>query len=369
MTWWLVGNRLVSPQTLIVVGFVTALLFMRDVRPRTIGRICRDWCLVFAWFIGWAFSRAAADSLGMPVQEQIWIDIDRILGVGEVPTLRLQGLIDWDAPPALWEASLPIMYVSHFIVAYTVLIVLYNRDRLLWGRWYRRVVLMGLIGLIGYILLPSAPPWMSSDTGTVDFVGAGLTRGWDVIQVDWIHQLFEFGRNKANPIAAMPSLHAAFPALLFLFFAPRVGRVMKGVLASYALYMAFVIVITGQHWLIDVFAGWVVAWVAHRTMCRVEAWNERRTARTGDRADARPPDREDPTPEPPRPERAGTERQGSAGERLRAVGVDESEQVVERGDRPTRLDDEPVHAGLGVGSVVLGGQAAGGRDTDLEFTE
>lgn len=285
--WWIVSQQLVSGPTLIIVGLVTALIFVRDVSAAAILRIFRDWGLVLAWFFCYALSRAAADTLGMPVQEQIWIDIDLVLGLGETPTHRLQRLIDWDAPPALWELSLSAMYVSHYVVNFAVLIVMYQRDRLVWGRWYRRFVLMGMIGIIGYILLPSVPPWMSSDTGTVPLVHESLARGWEVVEVEWIHRLFEFGRNKANPIAAMPSLHAAFPALLFLFWAPRVGRVLKAVLAFYALYMGFTIVITGQHWIIDMFAGWLVAYVAHRTMTRLEQWNEARQA-TAETPDAPP---------------------------------------------------------------------------------
>lgn len=276
--WWLVSSQIFYWLPYLIIGLVSSLLFVRNPRPMTFVRICRDWLGVALWVVCYGASRSAADTLGMPVQEQILIDIDRLLGFGEQPVHRLQQLIDWDQPPRLWEASLSAMYISHFLVAFGVLIVMYNRDRVAWGQWWRRLVLTGSIGLLGFVLLPSAPPWMSSDTGAIEMVYEGLPRGWDAVQIEWIHQLFEFGRNKANPIAAMPSLHAAYPALLFLFWGPRNGRVVRTLLAVYALFMGFTIVITGQHWLIDVFAGWLVAYVAHRSMSRIEVWNARRKA-------------------------------------------------------------------------------------------
>lgn len=263
---------------MVLVGVVTTLLFVPDLKPMTFVRIFRDWFAVTAWIIFYGMSRAAADAVGMPIQEKIWIDADRILGFGQLPNHRLQSLIDWDAPAKWWEASFSIMYISHFLVGFAVLIVMYHRDRLVWGRWWRRLVLMNSIGLIGFVLLPSAPPWMSAESGNIAMVYEGLPRGWDVIKVQWIHELFTFGRNHANEIAAMPSLHAAWPALLYLFWGPRHGKAMRGLLAFYALFMGFTIVITGQHWLIDVFAGWLVAWVAHRTMLRLEAWQAGRKA-------------------------------------------------------------------------------------------
>lgn len=276
--WMIFSSSNLSWSTIVLAGLLTSLFFVPNARPSTFVRVFRDWGAVLAWLVFYGMSRGAADTLGMPLQEQLWIDIDRVLGFGELPTHRLQQLIDWDGPARWWEATFPIMYVSHFLTNSAVLIVVYHRDRVAWGQWYRRIVLMGVIGVIGYVLLPSVPPWMASDNGTVELVHAGLPRGWDVIQIDWIHRLFEFGRDKANPIAAMPSLHAAFPVMLYLFWAPRSRPFVRKILASYALYMAFVIVITGQHWVIDVFAGWLVAYVAHRIMVRAEVWNAARKA-------------------------------------------------------------------------------------------
>ena len=256
--------------SVILIGLCTGVLFQGDLRGAAIGRAIRDWFGVAAWVVLYGMSRSIADTLGMPIREQSMITIDRMIGLGELPTHRMQRLIDWDSPAAWWEAIFSATYVSHFVIGFTILTVLFVRDRVTWGRWVRRWVLLGCLGLIGYVLLPTVPPWLASNHETVDLVYRGLPRGWDAVKGSFIHDLFSFGEDRANPIAAMPSLHAAYPALVLLFFGPRGSRLRKAVLVGYTVLMAVTIVITGQHWVIDIFAGWFVAWLAHTLMTRWE---------------------------------------------------------------------------------------------------
>ena len=60
-----------------------------------------------------------------------------------------------------------------------------------------------------------------------------------------------------NPVAAFPSLHAAYPWLVMLFAVRIFGR--KGlVMLLYNALVWFAIVYLAQHWVIDAFAG--IAW-------------------------------------------------------------------------------------------------------------
>ena len=55
------------------------------------------------------------------------------------------------------------------------------------------------------------------------------------------------GRPPVNPVAAVPSLHAAFACLVAVFFWYRVRPLFRVVLASYAVAMVFTLVVTGEH--------------------------------------------------------------------------------------------------------------------------
>lgn len=75
----------------------------------------------------------------------------------------------------------------------------------------------------------------------------------------------------SNPVAAMPSLHAAGAAVVLLFFWSSARWWARAVLTAYALSMAFVLVYSGEHYVVDVLAGWLtatigvtVAWLVSR---------------------------------------------------------------------------------------------------------
>src|SRR5205823_12439869 len=61
------------------------------------------------------------------------------------------------------------------------------------------ILVANVLGLIGYVLLPTAPPRMFQSLGFIDTLGSmnSLNHGSGFVQV------------AANPHAAMPSLHAA----------------------------------------------------------------------------------------------------------------------------------------------------------------
>jgi PAP2 superfamily protein len=129
------------------------------------------------------------------------------------------------------------------------------------------VVSMG-IALIGYTLLPTAPPRFLPEWGFIDSVSDFTGVGHDSVTVN---ALF-------NPYAAIPSMHACFALMISI---PLVKlskhRVAKIAWALYPLLVVFVIVATGNHFLTDAFLGgvtaalsaWAAAWLAR---ARPAAW-------------------------------------------------------------------------------------------------
>jgi membrane-associated phospholipid phosphatase len=74
---------------------------------------------------------------------------------------------------------------------------------------------------------------------------------------------WETGRDWANRVAAMPSLHAAFSLLVVVFFFPWVRAWWwRAVLLAYPLVMGVALVYLGEHYVVDVLAGWVLVGLA-----------------------------------------------------------------------------------------------------------
>ena len=247
-----------------------------------IGRLVRDWIPFAVLLVAYDYTRGLADTLGMPVHVSEMIDVDRVLGLGQVPTVRLQDALFDPYAVHWWDVGTALVYNSHFFAVYVIAAVLWARDRAAWGAFVRRFLALTFAGLATYVLFPAAPPWMAAAQGRIDPVSRGSGRGWDALGLDGAATLLEKGQGIVNPVAAMPSLHAAFALFICLFFWRRVRRPMRIVLAAYPVAMGFALVYAGEHYVTDVLLGWVyvaavmagVAWCERR-------WRARPPSRSG----------------------------------------------------------------------------------------
>jgi membrane-associated phospholipid phosphatase len=133
---------------------------------------------------------------------------------------------------------------SEFTVMGLALLWVYLRRHEGFGRFRNTILLANLIGLIGFWLMPTAPPWMFPDKGFV----AGVNHSSALLQ------------SLGNSYAAMPSLHAA-DALIVGWFLVATSRTLwaKSLWALWPLWVWFCVVATANHYLLDVLAGIAVA--------------------------------------------------------------------------------------------------------------
>jgi hypothetical protein len=143
------------------------------------------------------------------------------------------------------------MYVnSHFVITTSALVWLYLRhnDRFYFVR-NMFVAAMGF-ALIGYLLFPTAPPRFFPELGYVDTIAYYVNVKHD----SGLVTLF------FNPYAAVPSMHVAFSLMIAVPTILIVKRLVFKILwALYPLVITFVVVVTGNHWIMDAIAGAAVA--------------------------------------------------------------------------------------------------------------
>ena len=82
---------------------------------------------------------------------------------------------------------------------------------------------------------------------------------WKHLHIGLGQSLFAGGNKFDNNVAAMPSLHGAYPMLICLFFWKGSSLRKRVLLAAYPICMAFSLVYTGEHFVIDIFVGWIYA--------------------------------------------------------------------------------------------------------------
>jgi membrane-associated phospholipid phosphatase len=92
-----------------------------------------------------------------------------------------------------------------------------------------------------------------------------------VLGSETVNTAVEKGAAYSNPVAAMPSLHAAIPMMLALFFWTRVRWWLRVVLVVYVLAMGLTLVYAGEHYVIDVLVGWLYAAISVFAVSRFHA--------------------------------------------------------------------------------------------------
>ncbi len=129
------------------------------------------------------------------------------------------------------------------------------------------IVSMGL-AVVGYTLYPTAPPRMFEQYGFVDTINDFSSVNHDSA----------FVKVFINPYAAVPSMHCAF-ALMVGVSGVLLSRHVytKAFWAAWPLLIAWVVIVTGNHYWVDIALGWMVAGLSafaalRLARARPEAW-------------------------------------------------------------------------------------------------
>jgi membrane-associated phospholipid phosphatase len=189
------------------------------------------------------------------------IVVDRLLGLGELPSLRLQRALAREGPDgAEWRALDRGLVWAHwmwFMVPHGALVYIRARHP---DRFPRAAVMTYAVFDIGasvYWLAPTAPPWYAASAAAQGGVGKPAVRrmmveyGEHFWRDGWGSLYSVFG---GNPLAAMPSLHFATSVMAALLLA-EVGWLPGALGFSYAIVLGFALVYLGEHYLVDLLAG------------------------------------------------------------------------------------------------------------------
>jgi membrane-associated phospholipid phosphatase len=202
-----------------------------------------------------------ADAQARRVHVDYPIAADRVFGLGELPTVRLQrALAGSGSSAADWtplDRTLVWAHWSWFLVPHGSLLYILVRHP---ARFSRAAVFTYAVFDIGasfYWLLPTAPPWYAAAVANeqgepVRAVRRMMVEYGELFWRDRWGSLYSvFG---GNPLAAMPSLHFATSVMAALLLA-EVGPVAGALGAGYAATLGFALVYLGEHYAVDLLGG------------------------------------------------------------------------------------------------------------------
>ena len=231
-------------------------------------RYLRDWTPFIAIFLGWEALRGIAPKLGISPHVADLAGLERFVFLGHLPGQVLQSAVT-----GTWQSVLAVgctvIYFSHFIFPLAIGMVLWLLDRTQFLRFTTALMGMAFACFFIFLLAPTAPPWYATQHGAITGVTSLISQSLPSYVSPYYESL------NPDPVAAFPSMHAAFPLMAYLALRP-VSKLGSRIALVWVGLVAFAVVFLGQHYLVDVFAGWFIAgaaWVVlmHIVVPRVTA--------------------------------------------------------------------------------------------------
>jgi PAP2 superfamily len=248
------------------------------------GEFVRDLLAVVLALFSYGLVSTFAEKLNFTVHYSPQIDSERFLFHGTLPTVWLQHHLGTARTGPLAVFSV-LMYLSHFVVPAVLGFALWvRRKRRTFQALMFGLITVTLLGEMTFVLAPTAPPWLASQQGLTPHVHHLLKQALAGLHLDQL-AVREGNAHSYNIVAAMPSLHAAFP-IVGLLVATHYGlsRWIRAALVLQFLGVCFAIVYMGDHYVVDAIVGVAyasVAWFLVRLGLRADEQTPRAEAEVG----------------------------------------------------------------------------------------
>lgn len=220
----------------------------------------RDWAPFLLIFLAWEAMRGLPNQLGAEVQSDAVIAVERFISFGIVPAEELQRLLHTPGVVGPLELATAAIYAADFLLPLAVAFVLWLKRRTAYHPYVIALMLLSFAQFFTAIVLPAAPPryaYMYGEALQVVDLGSQVAQQTGIGMLSWAyHNMI------GNPVAAFPSLHAAYPILAYLFLRTHWPRA-SWLMLVYTAAVWFSIMYLGHHYLVDALGGLVYAVAAY----------------------------------------------------------------------------------------------------------
>ncbi|MQA00166.1 MAG: phosphatase PAP2 family protein [Dehalococcoidia bacterium] len=208
----------------------------------------------YLWFWG--------DRTGLGPHFDYVLGLDRLVGLGQVPTVWLQQQFHSPGVTAPQDILFTVVYLSFFVAPYLTLVTLWFHARPKAAPFARAFVGALFAGLVLIIAVPTAPPWMAAEAGLIPPVSRVAHEFIAGVNSSVYQETYEFAG--VNDIAAMPSIHVAVTFVVAVALARSGRRGARAAGIAYVAAMGVALVYLGEHYVADVVAGVATGWVGWR---------------------------------------------------------------------------------------------------------
>ena len=199
--------------------------------------------------------RGVADSLHSQVNYSLAPKFDTFL-FGNLPTIQLQNFL-WQGQVRWYDFVLYVPYLLFFVLPLALaLLVWKTRDEYYW-RVVGTYLAVFFAGFLTFLLIPAAPPWLAAENHYIDPITRISSDVWQSLGIVDFPSFYD--KLSPNPVAAIPSLHAAAATLFPIFIFKLYGRRYGALSLIYPLLIYIGVVYQGEHYFFDILLGIIYA--------------------------------------------------------------------------------------------------------------
>jgi membrane-associated phospholipid phosphatase len=216
--------------------------------PRGWGHLALQFAIWMGFYVVYQVARGAADrSVAAAFHNGEWVlRTEREIGALFEPAV--QRVVDTSS--ILVTLTSFTYWLSQFAIVGITLLWVYFRHHDRFADFRNWLIVANLVGLVGYVFMPTAPPRMFPEWGFVDTLA-------QYSSVNHSSSIIAFA---SNPYAAMPSLHAMDALIVgVVMFGLVRSRAAKALWLAWPIWVSFAVISTGNHYWLDVLAGFLVA--------------------------------------------------------------------------------------------------------------
>jgi hypothetical protein len=212
--------------------------------------------------------RSIADKLNTHVDYLLAPHIDKLL-FGNLPTIYLQDWL-WRGHTSWYDYVLYIPYLFHFIIPFFLAILVWKTRESFYWRGVTTYLLVASGAFLTFFLFPAAPPWLASQNHYIPHIARISSQVWAGLGLHDFPSVYN--HLTPNPVAAIPSLHAAWAVLFFLFVLKLYGRRWAALAAIYPVLIFVGTVYEAEHYVFDILAGVIYAILGYLLAPHLIAW-------------------------------------------------------------------------------------------------
>jgi hypothetical protein len=216
---------------------------------------------MWAYLLHYEMPNDDPEALRQRARVEYPVRLDRVIGLGEVPTVRLQRALGREGEVRPHDTAFAAIHWAWFFWPHAVVAYVLVRHPERFGRSAALMAATFDSGAAFYQVIPTAPPWWAGNTGSLPHVRRIMTESGEQVWGRYWSPLYD--SLSGNQLAAMPSLHFA-TSVMAAHVLSDVGRVPGAVGWTYAALLGFALVYLGEHYVADLAGGAALAETVRR---------------------------------------------------------------------------------------------------------